>query len=470
MDAIVKNTLKQKKTISNTAKKATKKTVRKTVPKPSVNRPEFRKVVLPNGVRVLIERHPISRAASCGVWVNKGTRHEMPHEAGLAHFVEHMVFKRTKKRSAYKISRDMEAVGGELNAFTSREYTSFVTHSLKEHVGLSLDVLSDLVCNPLFDPSDIKKEKQVVLQEIQMAEDQLEDNIFDRYFELVYPGVPLGKPILGSVKSIETMKRETILSYHARQFTAPNMIVTVTGNVDPDEVLSLVMKHLKPRKGTAEQLNRRGPDLVPESASGGRAVEAVAFREAIQRPSEQAHVLIGLPAADFRSDLRFEGYVVNSLLGGGMTSRLYQTVREDRGLVYSIYSQLVSFADSGVKLIYAGSDPKRTPLVIDLTLREIKKLRRDGIKKADLDLFKTQVKGQILLGADDIDNRMNSIGVNEMIFGRYRSVDDVIRDVEKVSLDSVHEYIERYIDLDRMGILVMGAVPAEQTRKWLQTL
>jgi predicted Zn-dependent peptidase len=286
----------------------------------------------------------------------------------------------------------------------------------------------------------------------------------------VYPGVPLGKPILGSVKSIETMKRETILSYHARQFTAPNMIVTVTGNVDPDEVLSLVMKHLKPRKGTAEQLNRRGPDLVPESASGGRAVEAVAFREAIQRPSEQAHVLIGLPAADFRSDLRFEGYVVNSLLGGGMTSRLYQTVREDRGLVYSIYSQLVSFADSGVKLIYAGSDPKRTPLVIDLTLREIKKLRRDGIKKADLDLFKTQVKGQILLGADDIDNRMNSIGVNEMIFGRYRSVDDVIRDVEKVSLDSVHEYIERYIDLDRMGILVMGAVPAEQTRKWLQTL
>jgi predicted Zn-dependent peptidase len=466
MDAIVKNTLKQKKTASKATSKSTKKTARKSLSKPSANEPEFRKVVLPNGIRVLIERHPISRAASCGVWVNKGTRHEMSHEAGLAHFVEHMVFKRTKKRSAYKISRDMEAVGGELNAFTSREYTSFVTHSLKEHVGLSLDVLSDLVCNPLFDPSDIKKEKQVVLQEIQMAEDQLEDNIFDRYFELVYPGSPLGKPILGSVKSIESMKRETILNYHARQFTASNMIVTVTGNVDPDEVLSLVMKHLKPRKGSVAPATRRTPDLAPS----GDSVEPVAFREAIQRPSEQAHVLIGLPAADFRSDLRFEGYVVNSLLGGGMTSRLYQTVREDRGLVYSIYSQLVSFADSGVKLIYAGSDPKRSPLVIDLTLREIKKLRRDGIKKSDLDLFKTQVKGQILLGADDIDNRMNSLGVNEMIFGRYRSVEDVIRDVEKVSLDSVHEYIEQYIDMDRMGILVMGAVPPEQTRKWLQTL
>ena len=208
--------------------------------------PEFRKVVLDNGVTVLSETHPMSRAVSCGVWIERGTRHEKANEAGLAHFIEHLVFKRTKKRSAYKISRDMEAVGGDLNAFTSRENTAFVTHSLSEHVGLSLDVLSDLVCQPRFDAADIKKEKQVVVQEIHMAEDQVEDAIFDKYFERFYSDSALGKPILGSVASIEAMERKTVLDFHQRQYTAENMIVSVTGNIHHGEVAELVTKYLKP--------------------------------------------------------------------------------------------------------------------------------------------------------------------------------------------------------------------------------
>lgn len=436
--------------------------------------PEYRKTVLPNGVRILTENHPLSRAVSCGIWIGKGTRDEQVREAGLAHFVEHLVFKRTAKRSAYQIARDMEAVGGDLNAYTSRESTTFVTHSLKEHLGLSLDVLADLVCRPSFERTDIQKEKQVVIQEILMSEDQLEDAIFDHYLKFVYQGSPLGLPILGTVKSIEGMKRETIVDFHRRLYVAEEMIVTVAGHVDHDEVIRLVLKWLKPPQAPKTSKTPRAPQ-APESPRVARAAGRVApamrvFREVIKRPSEQAHILVGFPASNFTDRLRFEGLVVNTLLGGGMTSRLFQTVREEKALAYAVYSQLMSFTDAGLNLIYAGTEPKKAPMVVELILKEVKKLKKQGLKKADLELFKTQVTGQILLGADDIDSRMNSLGANEMVLGRYRSVDDVMRDVQAVSLDSVHEYIETYLDFDRLGILLMGPLPEAPTKKWLEQI
>jgi predicted Zn-dependent peptidase len=427
----------------------------------------FRKDILPNGIRVITETHPQNRAASCGIWVSKGTRDEAKDEAGLAHFVEHLVFKRTKKRNAYQISRDMEAVGGELNAFTSREYTSFVTHSLKEDVELSLDVLSDLVLSPTFDAADIKKEKQVVLQEIHMAEDMLEDNIFDHYFEKSLPKDPLGLPILGNVKSISGMKREKVIAFHERQYGPENILVSVTGAIDHDEVVKLADKHLKFKK--------KAPKNAPRGLlAAPRQPRLSGFRDVVRRPSEQAHILLGLPSHDFRHPLRYEGVIVNTLLGGGMTSKLYQTVREDRGLVYTIYSQNVTYVDMGLNLVYAGTEPKKMPLVIELILKEIKKLQKKGVSRSDLDLFKTQVRGQILLGADDIESRLNSIAINEMVFGQSRSVDEVIRDIEKISLDTIHEYIEEFFNpakiADQMGILVMGAVPESATMSWLKTL
>lgn len=427
----------------------------------------FRKDILPNGIRVITETHPRNRAVSCGIWVSKGTRDEAKDEAGLAHFVEHLVFKRTKKRSAYQISRDMEAVGGELNAFTSREYTSFVTHSLKEDVELSLDVLSDLVLSPTFDAGDIKKEKQVVLQEIHMAEDMLEDNIFDRYFENALPKDPLGLPILGNVKSISGMKREKVIAFHERQYRPENILVSVTGAIHHDDVVELVDKQLK--------FKRKAPKDAPRGLlSAATRPQLSGFRDVVRKPSEQAHILLGLPSHDFRHPLRFEGIIVNTLLGGGMTSKLYQTVREDRGLVYTIYSQNVTYVDTGMNLIYAGTEPKKMPLVIELISKEIRKLQKKGVSQADLELFKTQVRGQILLGADDIESRLNSIAINEMVFGQYRSVDDVIRDIEKVSLDSLHSYIEEFFNpgviAEKMGILVMGAVPEAATLSWLKTL
>ena len=422
---------------------------------------QYRKTVLPNGLRILTEKQPAGRAVSCGIWVTKGTRDEMPHEAGMAHFVEHMLFKRTKKRSAYQIARDMEAVGGELNAYTSRESTCFVTHSLNEDLGLSLDVLSDLVCRPVFDPTDIKKEKSVVLQEIHMSEDVLEEYIFDRYFELAYKGSALGTPILGTEKSIQGMNRKTIVDFHARHYRPENMVVTVAGQADHDRVLDLAIKHLK----FSPAASRRAPVAA---AAAAVVPEVKTFRAAFKKPSEQAHVVLGLPAANFTDRLRFEAYIINTLLGGGMTSRLFQSVREDKGLAYAVYSQLTTFVDTGMLLIYASTEAKKMPTLVETMFKELKKLKRNGVSKSDLHLFKTQVLGQILLGADDVENRMNSLGANEMVLGKYRSVETVMREIEAVNLDSVHEYIENYMDLDRAGILVMGPVPEEPTRRWLE--
>lgn len=491
----------RKPSLKMTSSSSSRSSTSKTKPIRKRPAPVFNKTILSNGIKVITEAHPISRAVSCGIWVDKGTRHEDPRmEAGLAHFVEHMVFKRTKNRSAYQISRDMEAVGGELNAYTSRENTAFVSMSLSEHVDLSLDVLSDLVARPSFDPTDIKKEKQVVIQEIHMSEDQLEDIIFDKYFEKFYPDSTLGKPILGTVKSIEDMKRSTLLNFHKRQYIPENMMVAVAGDIEHSQVVDLVEKHLaseydsgKPRayestkaaaKGSSRSARGRSSAGKSARASGpseaakreldkivGRVrPEAAAFREVIKRPSEQVHILIGHPTIDFRDQHRIEAIVVNTLLGGGMTSRLYQTVREEKGLVYTVFSQLTTHSDSGLNLIYAGTEPKHAPTVVELILKELRKLKKDGITQADLDLFKTQVKGSILLSADDVDNRMNSLAINEMMFGRYRSGDEVIADVERVSLDSVHEYIEMKFPIDKLGMLLMGALPEGPTKKWLDTL
>lgn len=433
----------------------------------------FKKSVLDSGVTVVTENHPAAISASCGIWVKKGTRDEFPNERGLAHFVEHLVFKRTKKRNAYQISAALDAVGGELNAFTSRENTCFVSHSLREHLELSLDVLSDLVANPVFDARDIEKEKQVVVQEIRMAEDQLEESVFDRFFAKYFSRSSLGFPILGTVESIEAMRPETIRQFHKRQYRAENIIVSVAGRIEHRAVVNAINRYLKLKPA----MHRRPSPLVIQSADTTAKLSSNdiheregAFREVYKRRSEQAHVLVGFKSCDVTDPLRFSGYVVNSLLGGGMTSRLYQTVREERGLVYSVYSQLNTFMDCGLCTIYAGTDPKKVPEVLELIFKECRRLRRQGLNKRELAFFKTQVMGGILLGSDDIENRMNSIGFNEMVYGRYRSVEQVMKDVDKVSLESVQEFIETRLGLDQLNVLVVGPMPEAPLKRWMRQL
>lgn len=279
----------------------------------------------------------------------------------------------------------------------------------------------------------------------------------------------MGHPILGTRDSIGGMSRDDVFDYYKKMYNAENLIVCVAGNASHDEVVALAEKWLKPfkvpRTRISSQRDTKDLRLGHGPSASKRAKALKRFTHIVQKPAEQVHVLMGLPASSFRDKLRFEAYIVNSLLGGGMTSRLYQSIREDRGLAYSVYSMLSTFFDSGTIMVYAATDTKSSRKVVDLMVKELKRLKSRGVSRADLELYKTQVTGQILLGADDLENRMNSLGANEMVFGKYRPIDDVMKEIGTVTQDSVQEYLDKHLDLDRMGLLLMGAVDKE-SKKW----
>lgn len=416
--------------------------------------PEFRKTVLSNGVRLVTEHHLFSRATSAAVYVELGTRDEPKNLNGAAHFIEHLVFKGTKERSAFEIAKSLEAVGGELNAYTSREYTCFHATSLREHLSLSLDVLMDLATQATFEPKEFKKEREVIEQEIDMSVDLLEEHIFDLYFENVYKNHSLGAPILGTVESLSRMTRNSLFDFYSHCYGGKNLLVSVAGDVDHEKVLGLVQQSLSQTQVRVKHPKRQKPKLE-------------SFTSVIRRPSEQINLLMGFPSSSFVEPLRFEAYIVNALLGGGMTSRLYQRVREEQGLVYSIYSYLHTFTDSGLMMVYAGTSAKNAPVVLQNMVEEIDKLQKQGVSKQSLDFFKTQVKGSILLDADNIENRMNSIAVNEMIFHRYRPVEEIVSEIDRVSVESIQHYINRYLRLDHCGVIVMGDVEEETAEQWV---
>ncbi len=405
--------------------------------------PVFNRTTLANGVRVLTEHHPFTRSVAAGIYVDLGTRDEPKHLNGAAHFIEHLVFKGTRKRSAFEIAKSLEEVGGDLNAYTSREYTCFHTGSLREHLSLSMDVLVDLISRARFPASEFEVERDVVMHEIDMSADDLEEYIFDLYFEKAFEGHQLGMPILGTPSSLKSMKRAEVLKYYQNRYRGTNLIVSVAGNVEHEEVVKIVDKALGHQKGKAPKNNRRKPRIK-------------GFNKFIHRATEQVHILMGIPSCSFKDEYRFESYIVNAMLGGGMTSRLYQTIREKRGLAYSVYSYLVSFTDSGLLMFYASTAPKNVRKVLQLISQEVFNLKKRGISDRDLNLFKTQVKGQILLGADDIENRMNSLAVNEMIFGSYRPVDEVIDEIDRITAKSIKEYLNRFLSNDSVGLLLIG--------------
>lgn len=419
--------------------------------------PEFRKTVLSNGVRVVTERHPFARSISAAIYANFGTRDEPRGMSGAAHFVEHLVFKGTQTRSAFAIAKSLEAVGGDLNAFTSRELTCFHTLSLREHLPLSLDILIDLIRNAVFAEKEFEKEKEVIFQEIDMSADLIEEYIFDLFFERVYNRQALGRPILGTRRSLQKISRRQLYDFYRQRYVGENLVLSVAGDVDHDLVVKLIDKSLgRSRKnGKLSRIRRIKPKYRP-------------FTEVRARPSEQVHILVGVPSGSFKDPLRFESYIVNALLGGGMTSRLYQKVREERGLVYSIYSQLQSFTDSGLMMVYAGASEKNAPKVLSVMYKELKRLIDKSLGKRDLEFFKTQVKGAILLGSDDMESRMNSIAVNEIVFGEYKPVDEIIDQIDRITLNSIHQYLHTYFNLKEACVMLMGDLNEEIGKNWVK--
>lgn len=424
------------------------------------SRYRFKKTTLANGVRVVTENHPNAVAVSLGFNIGKGTRDEASDEAGLAHFVEHMVFKSTKKRNAFEISRDMEEVGADINAFTSRETTSFVATGLSEHLETYVDVLADLVTQPSFTRRDVEMERDVVIQEIRSSDDLLEDCVFDRHFEYAFKGTPLALPILGTIESIESMTRERVLRFYRRQYVNQNLVIAAAGRVDHEELCEFVEKYMAPLKGSSRSTLPAG--TVNET------VQARSFSKVIKRRAEQAHILIGAKSPGFRDHRRFDAMILNGMLGGGLTSRLYQEIRENRGLAYSVYSQLYSFVDAGSLLMYAATEPTKVPEALAVAMEEMTKLRLKGFSKDEMEMVRTQVRAATILGSDDPESRMQSIAINELVFGRYRPISEILGEFERVKSEAVRDLAEEVLPVDRLGVTLMGPLPEKPMLEWIE--
>ncbi len=403
----------------------------------------YKKSVLPNGVRVVTEQHAYSRSVSIGVWVLTGTRDEAEQDIGLSHFVEHLVFKGTKNRNAYQIAKSLESLGGDLNAYTTREYTNYHCLVLKEDWKTGLEVLADLVCNMQISKKDFELEKKVILQEIAMSDDSPEEIIYDYLFEGVYKNHPLGRQILGKSETIEKMTQKRVFEFYNHFYQGKNLIISAAGPIDHDQFVIECQKFFKTRKKFTAASKRRAPRWNMS-------------RKLYEKEMEQAHILVSFPTTCFHDKYRFEAFILNALLGGGMTSKLFQAIREKKGLAYTVYSSLNTNIDSASISIYAGTDTKNVKKVIDIISETLLKIKKNGFKKSELDLFKTQVRGQLLMGSDDIENRMSSLGLNEMVFEQYRSVEKVIAEMDLVSVSSMNKFLKDHFDLKKVAAMIMG--------------
>lgn len=422
---------------------------------------KFNKSILDCGARLVTELHPYSQSFSVGFWLNVGSRYENPKISGVTHFLEHITFKGTKKRSAFEIAQSLESFGGDLNAFTTKEHTCFHGLVLKENWKEALDVLIDLTSNMKFSAKDFKNEKSVVIQEIGMSEDAPDDIIYDYLLEQIYKSHPIGKPILGKISSVHNLKESQVYSYYDSFYHGNNLVISCAGNLSHNKIEDFLNNQF------AKIKRRRAPssaELI--DARGFEKPEYHVVRMTKEKKSEQTHILMSIPSSTFKDELRMEAFIVNSLIGGGMSSKLFQSVRENKGLAYSIQSFLNTMKDAGFIAIQAASDGKKINELMSVIFKDLKEIKKKGVSKKDIMFFKNQIKGSILLGSEDIENRMNSLAVNELIFQKCKSVKQIQHEIEKISYDSVHKYIENYLNLDQISGILLGPKVESQAKWW----
>ena len=388
-----------------------------------------RRTVLPGGLRVLTEHVPGVRSAAVGIWVGVGSRDEDPATAGCSHFLEHLLFKGTPSRDALTISASVEAVGGDLNAFTAKEYTCYYARVLDEDLPMAIDVVCDMVANSLITGSDVEAERGVILEEIAMHEDDPGDVVHDVFAEAVLGTSALGRPVLGTIASIESLNRDTIADYYHARYAPPALVVAVAGNIDHERALAMVAEAFADKvSGPADAAGPRG-GAYGYPGKPGLLVS--------RRPTEQANVVLGTAGMSRRDPRRFALGLLSTALGGGMSSRLFQEVREKRGLAYSVYSFASHFADAGLFGLYAGCAPKRAREVLEICRDEVRRIAEHGITPAELDRARGQTRGSLVLGLEDTGSRMSRLGKGELVHGELLSVDAVLERVDAVTLDDV---------------------------------
>ncbi|NKZ09364.1 insulinase family protein [Mycolicibacterium septicum DSM 44393] len=420
----------------------------------ALNTTHVRRTDLPGGLRVVTEYIPSVRSASVGVWVGVGSRDEGRSVAGAAHFLEHLLFKATPTRSAVEIAQAVDAVGGELNAFTTREHTCYYAHVLDSDLELAVDLVADVVLRGRCATEDVEVERDVVLEEIAMRDDDPEDSLGDVFLSAMFGDHPVGRPVIGSVESIETMTRAQLHSFHVRRYTPERMIVAVAGNIDHDVVLSLVRQHFGPRleAGRTAVAPRKGAGRV-----GGKPSLLV-----VDRDGEQSHVSLGVRTPGRHWEHRWALSVLNTALGGGLSSRLFQQIRESRGLAYSVYSTVDTFADSGALSVYAGCQPERFEEVVRVTTDVLEGVARDGITADECRIAKGSLRGGLVLGLEDSGSRMHRIGRSELNYGEHRTIDHTLSQIEAVTLEEVNAVAHQLLSRD-YGAAVLGPYRSKKT-------
>jgi predicted Zn-dependent peptidase len=399
--------------------------------------------LLSNGVRVLSEAMPQMVSSTIGIWVQNGSRYETPEENGVSHFIEHLLFKGTRKRTAAQIAEEMDAVGGVLNAFTGKEYTCYYAKVLGDDLQMATDLLADIFLESVFDPDEIDRERQVVLQEISQAEDTPDDFIHDLFALKFWHGHPLALPIFGSVETVNRIDRELLTTFMAERYRAGRVFIAAAGKLDHQLLVDQCESLFARIPG-----NGRGETIAPPPEHQTVLVH--------QKELEQAHICLGGPGLSQLDDLRYASYVLNTALGGGMSSRLFQEVREKRGRVYSIYSFMSSYADCGYFAVYAGTNPEWVDEVIEVTVEELRKVAREGLSSVELARAKSQMKGNMLLGMESTDSRMNRLARNEIYYSRDISLTELAERIDAVKADQVVELASSWFRPERMALVVLG--------------
>lgn len=399
---------------------------------------------LANGVRVITEVMPHVRSVSAGLWVASGSRREKGPETGLCHFIEHMLFKGTGRRSAEDIAREVDSIGGNLDAFTSKEVVCFNIKVLDEHLDKGFDVLADLVLNPVFREEDINKEKGVILEELKMEEDSPDYLVHEIFCSNFWKDHPLGKPILGNKETIRGFDRPAIDEYYRRMYVPSDMVLTAAGNLNHGHVVKLADQHFS----SLETRPPSPPDLAPSTHA------RIALRN--KKSLEQVHLCMGVPSYPLPHQERFGCYILNTLLGGGMSSRLFQNIRERQGLAYAVFSELNPYRDTGLLAVYAGTSIESTPKVVTSVLKEFRQLKAEPVPADELRRAKDHLKGSLMLSLESTASRMSNLARQEMYFGRFFTLDELIDSIEAVKTEDIQRIANEFFDQKHIALTILG--------------
>jgi predicted Zn-dependent peptidase len=404
----------------------------------------IRRQVLPNGLTIITEQMQHIRSASIGIWLQTGSRDEDAAWNGISHFIEHMLFKGTEHRTAEEIARQVDSIGGNMDAFTAKECICFNVKVLDEHLPVALEILSDLVLHPVFDPNDITRERGVILEEIKMDEDNPDYLVHEIFTQNFWKDHSLGKPILGTKETVKKFERHAVLDAYSHRFAPGNIIVSAAGNLDHDRFVALVTEHFEQMKPRKNGFHSPVPKIVSK----------ITLRN--KKALEQVQLCIGVPSHPIAHEKRHAGYILNTLLGGGMSSRLFQNIRERQGLVYSIYSDLNPYRDTGCLAVYAGTSRESAAKVVQSVVSEFHKLKAEPVPAEELRRSKDQLKGSLMLSLESSSARMSNLARQEMYFDRFYDLDELIEKIEAVTVEDLTSLANEFFNTESVAVTILG--------------